>query len=111
MWLPCAEINEAYNAFEEQRQQNATLLTQLTERDAALAAAQAEKLAVELTVQQLTDKVCVGSTRNYSNPNMIVCSASGDCGKNFMMRLPVGSASQPVDRSYVDVMLQWCWHT
>lgn len=52
-----AEINEAYNAFEEQRQQNATLLTQLTERDAALAAAQAEKLAVEHTVQQLTDKV------------------------------------------------------
>lgn len=55
--LLVAEINDAYNAFEEQRQHNATLLTQLTERDAALAAGQAEKLALEHTVQQLNEKV------------------------------------------------------
>eukprot|EP00878_Enallax_costatus_P020748 GHUV01021940.1.p1 GENE.GHUV01021940.1~~GHUV01021940.1.p1 ORF type:complete len:692 (+),score=297.48 GHUV01021940.1:254-2329(+) len=55
------EIDEAYNAFEEQRQQNSKLLTQLTDRDSAVAAGQAEKLALEHTVQQLNDKVRLAS--------------------------------------------------
>lgn len=52
-----AEINEAYNAFEEQRVQNATLLGQLTERDAALAAGQQERLKLEHQLAQMNEQV------------------------------------------------------
>jgi hypothetical protein len=52
-----AEINEAYNAFEEQRQQNATLLGQLTERDGALAGAQQDRLKLEHQLAQMAEQV------------------------------------------------------
>jgi small-conductance mechanosensitive channel len=52
-----AEINEAYNAFEEQRQQNATLLGQLSERDGSLAAAQQDRLKLEHQLAQMGEQV------------------------------------------------------
>ncbi|WIA13504.1 hypothetical protein OEZ85_007077 [Tetradesmus obliquus] len=51
------EINEAYNAFEEQRQQNAALLGQLTERDNSLAAAQQDRLKVEHQLAQMGEQL------------------------------------------------------
>lgn len=53
----CAEIGDALNAFEQQRQQNSTLLGQLTERDAALNALKAEKLSVQQQLESANETV------------------------------------------------------
>lgn len=55
-----AEIGDALSAFEQQRQQNSSLLQQLTERDAALNALRGEKLVVQQQLEQLTEQVGVG---------------------------------------------------
>lgn len=49
------EIGDALNAFEQQRTQNSTLLAQLTERDAALNALKAEKLAVQQQLEAVNE--------------------------------------------------------
>lgn len=53
------EIGDALSAFEQQRQQNASLLQQLTERDATLSSLKAEKLAAQQQLEVLTEQVCV----------------------------------------------------
>jgi hypothetical protein len=56
-----AEIGDALNAFEQQRQQNSTLLGQLTERDAALNALKAEKLSVQQQLESANETVSVAA--------------------------------------------------
>ena len=54
----CAsEIGDALSAFEQQRQQNSTILQQLTERDAALATLRAEKLALQQQLESASETV------------------------------------------------------
>jgi hypothetical protein len=56
-----AEIGDALSAFEQQRQQNSTLLGQLTERDAALNALQAQRLGVQQQLESANEAVSVAA--------------------------------------------------
>ncbi|KAF6255462.1 hypothetical protein COO60DRAFT_1702793 [Scenedesmus sp. NREL 46B-D3] len=79
------EINEAYNAFEEQRQQNATLLGQLTERDGALAGAQQGRLKLEHQLAQMGEQLSAAGLA-LAAAGLAVTSLRGEVGQLLSLK-------------------------
>lgn len=88
--VPCcrAEIGDALTAFEQQRQQNSTILQQLTDRDAALNALRAENLTLQQQLEGANDTVRVRPGFSCTGGAVVFQARQGESHANTRLLVP-----------------------
>jgi hypothetical protein len=106
--FPCfaAEIGDALSAFEQQRQQNSTILQQLTERDAALATLRAEKLALLQQLESASETVRTAKgSLNMLCRTCVILRRHGQWRMLLLRVVKVGWQAEPAQHSIRSLVL------